>query len=425
MTKITLSSRQSEIVKINDGPLLVIAGPGSGKTRVLTERVRRLLKDVTGHFRVLALTFTTKAANEMADRLADLGEARQRATISTLHGFCHDMLADRSKPVGVVGQPQVFETFQDRKQVLLEVTSTDPELKRVLVEAGDTQGQSRRLDEWLRFIGFVKAHPVSCSMLEDPLEERLFEAYNAGLRACDAYDFDDFLLLAYQLLTDYPQIADLYRRIYGYICVDEAQDLNEAQYAVLQALCGDSFKNVMMVGDPKQSIYGLNTSSPKYMEAFIKDFHAQRIELSENYRSSQAIVKTAQALDPSYEVEGLLPIKGEVRLIASQDEKSEAAQIANQIECLLHDGHPDVEGQIIPSRCAVLAWNRYVLLAIEQELNHRSLPFYKRVSAIHENESDIVHDFQLALRVLANPKDRIHLATLAKSWRQILPDGCG
>ena len=100
MNKLRLSEQQRRIVEHDNGPMLVVAGPGSGKTRVLTERIRRLLTEISGHFRILALTFTNKAANEMKDRLSDLGDVRQRAFIGTLHSFCSDMLAERGKLVG-------------------------------------------------------------------------------------------------------------------------------------------------------------------------------------------------------------------------------------------------------------------------------------------------------------------------------------
>src|ERR1700694_1493910 len=117
--RVRLSAAQQAVVNFGEGSLLVVAGPGSGKTRVLTERVRQLLSQSSGHFRVLALTFTNKAANEMAERLEDLGDLSRRAFIGTLHGFCLEMLADRGKPVGVTTLPQIFEQAQDRKQILL------------------------------------------------------------------------------------------------------------------------------------------------------------------------------------------------------------------------------------------------------------------------------------------------------------------
>lgn len=413
---IRLSALQREVVEFGDGSLLVVAGPGSGKTRVLTERVRRLLTSVQGHFRVLALTFTNKAANEMKERLKDLGDLRQRAFIGTLHGFCLEMLADRGKLVGVANFPQIFEEWQDRKQILLEAVMADPLLAHELEQSGDLKARNRRLDDWLRAISQIKTHPITHAELEDGLEEKIYEAYNANLHASGAYDFDDLLILAYRLLSEQPKIADFYRRLYRYICIDEAQDLNEVQYAVLQALCGDEYKNVMMVGDPKQSIYGFNTSGPEFMDYFAKDFSARKVELTENFRSSSTVVNIARALEPAYVVNQQLPIAGQAIFLAGRDEADEAKCVVDQIERLLSEGHPDVEGPITPAKCAILGRTRYTLLAVEKELKERKIPFFKRLSATHENESELLDQFQLALRVVANPKDRLHLSALAKSW---------
>jgi DNA helicase-2/ATP-dependent DNA helicase PcrA len=406
------------VVDFDHGALLVVAGPGSGKTRVLTERVRRLVTKTKGHFRVLALTFTNKAANEMAERLDDLKDLDKRAFIGTVHGFCLAMLTERGQPVGVNSTPQIFELTQDRKQILLEAIMADPELTHLLMQAGDAKDRNRRLEDWLRRIGQIKTHPITIPVIEDEIFERIFEAYNAGLRASGAYDFDDLLLLGYRLLTDFPKIADFYRRLYAYVCIDEAQDLNEAQYAFLQALCGPNYHNVMMVGDPKQSIYGFNTSSPEFMDRFCEDFSAIKVELTENFRSSKIVVEIAKRLDSAYVVEGQLPVQGQATLLIGADEEGEANQIAAHLEMLFSAGHPDVEGKITPARCAILGRTRFTLLAVERELEKREIPFYKRLSSLHENESVLVDEFQLALRVVANPIDRLHLAALAKKWGQ-------
>lgn len=354
----------------------------------------------------------------MHERLKDLGETLERAFIGTLHGFCLQMLTERGKPLGVIGSPQIFEHAVDRKGVLLEAVASNPLLQEELAAAGDSKARSLRLDSWLRGIAFLKVHPLSQPEPKSEIEREVLDAYNAALRACGAYDFEDLLFLSYKLLTEFPKVADFYRRLYEYICIDEAQDLNEAQYAVLTALCGESTTNVLMVGDPKQSIYGFNTSSPKFMDQFADEFSASRIVLTENYRSSLAVVTAAKALEQSYDVEGQLPIQGSISLIVGKDEAEEAHLVATEIQRLLREGHRDIEGDITPSRIAVLARTKFALIPIEKEFASSNLSYFKRVSAIHENESDLVESFQLGMRVIANPLDRYHLVGLLKRWQR-------
>ncbi len=418
MSTVRLSLAQRQVVEFDQGALVVVAGPGSGKTRVLTERIRRLLTMGAGHFRVLALTFTNKAAKEMRDRLEDLAEVRKRAFIGTLHSFCLDVLADRGKHIGLPTLPQIFEHYQDRKQILLQAVDGDPMLHNELSHL-PPKDRNQWIDNWLKAISNIKAHPITTAAdgIDDPLLARVYESYNAGLTACGACDFDDLLLYTYRLFVTFPQVADLYRRVYGYICVDEAQDLNEAQYAIIRALAGDSFRNIMMVGDPNQSIYGFNTSSPQYLtHDFKADFGAAEIHLSENYRSSSAVVRVAQALDPNYKVQGQLAVQGLAKLIVGSDEADEAKLVVDTMQRLMTEGHADIEGVIGPSNFAVLGRTRYALLHVERELGSRSIPFFKRLSVTHENESSLVDEFQLALRVLSNPKDVLHLAALSKEW---------
>lgn len=417
MSGLRLSPRQKEVVEHTQGSLLVVAGPGSGKTRVLTERIRRLLTSESGHFRILALTFTNKAANEMAERLEDLGALRSRMFIGTLHGFCLEMLADRGKPLGLSGPPQIFEHLADRRQILYEAAALDPLLSEKLRNAGEPKAQNQLIGRWLQAIGRIKAHPESLDPAElDLFTQHVYEAYNGGLRATGAFDFDDLLLLGYRLLTEYPKIAGFYRRLYRFICIDEAQDLNEAQYCVLRALCGNEYKNVMMVGDPKQSIFGFNTSSPHYMQQFQEEFDAKQVELTENFRSSQAVLKAAQKLQSSYELQGQLPIKGKVQLIIGDNEEEEALLIVDSIEELMVDGHKDIEGDVTPERIAVLGRTRYALLHVESAFRARDIPFYKRLSSAHEFESDEVKEFLLGLRLVANPRDKFHFRTLSNHW---------
>ena len=254
-------------------------------------------------------------------------------------------------------------------------------------------------------------------MVEDDDERRLYEGYDAQLRASAALDYDDLLLLTYRLFAERPKIADFYQRQYKYICIDEAQDLNEAQYRLLVSLCGGEFTNVMMVGDPRQAIYVWNGADPKYLDLFQRDFKAKKIELTENFRCSKTVVAAARRLDSSYTVEGQLPIEGAVELIECEDELAEAQAVVEKIRALESEGHRDIEGKIKPSRCAVLGRNRFVFGSLQEELKKQGMLFYKKLSAAtYQSESDVVEQFELALRLLANPRDKLHLDILAKAW---------
>ncbi len=414
---VRLTETQKRIVAHGDGALLVEAGPGSGKTRVLTERIRRLLAESNEHFRVLALTFTNKAANEMVERLDDVPDIRKRAFIGTLHSFCMEVLANRGKPVGVDGLPNIFESFDDRKQVLGNAVRADPHLAALLKQEGDTKEQQKALSRWLERISELKNSLVLPGMIEDGDERMLYEGYDAELRASAALDYDDLLLLAYRLFEERPKIAEFYQRQYKYICIDEAQDLNEAQYRLLTSLCGATFKNIMAVGDPKQAIYVWNGADPKYLDMFAQDFDATKIALNENFRCSKAVVAAARRLDSSYSVEGQLPVAGEVELIECEDEAAEANAVVERLNVLMTDGHPDVEGEILPGRCAVLGRNRFVFNSLEAELKQREMSFHKKLSAAaYQSESDVVEEFELALRLLANPRDQLHKGMLVNAW---------
>lgn len=415
-TKVALSKLQQSIVDFDDGALLVVAGPGSGKTRVLTERVRRLLSEGGGRFRVLALTFTNKAANEMKSRLTEFRDIDRRAFIGTLHSFCTEVLGSRGKAIGLEELPVIFESADDRRQVLRQSAMEDPELRQRLSRLIDTKAQRKLLDEWLEMIRDHKSSLTLAEAVEDDDERHIYETYDAALRGSNAIDFDDILLLAYQLLEEHPKIADFYRRQFKYICIDEAQDLNEAQYGLLCALCGDSYRNVMLVGDPKQAIFVFNGASPRYLERFGRDFDAKRVELNENYRCSQQVVKAAQALDPNYDVGVQMSLKGDVILIAGNDEADEARQVADVLSGLFKNGHKDIEGPIKPEQCAILARTRYALSDVETDIKSRNWPYYRYLSSQHESESDCVTDFELCMRLVANPSDRLHARMLAQRW---------
>ena len=411
-----LSQKQLQIVNHKDGALLVEAGPGSGKTRVLIERIKCLLSS-SKRGKVLALTFSNLAADEMKDRLSEdraFEEQLDRVTAGTIHSFCLDLVQSRGNLIGLNTDMVLFESEDDRKTVLKDVFLENQQLKGFLARQQDKNQIMQRI---LQLITEQKKRfvlPENCSINEPfPL---IYSEYNRKLIDQNAMDFDDILFFAYRILTENPSVVHVYNSLYRYICIDEAQDLNFAQYQVIKALCGDSFNNVMMVGDANQSIYGFNGSDSDFMtKSFGDDFSPVIYKLNDNYRSAKRIVEFANRLEHYDSVTNYV-YDGELLAKKLEDESAEAKFVANKIEELIKSGHPDVEGQLSVNRIAVIARNKYVFSHLEKELSDRNISFsFKKNSTGIDNESDYMKVFGLAIRILINRKDYIHLTQLKKA----------
>ena len=411
-----LSQKQLQIVNHKDGALLVEAGPGSGKTRVLIERIKCLLSS-SKRGKVLALTFSNLAADEMKDRLSEdraFEEQLDRVTAGTIHSFCLDLVQSRGNLIGLNSDMVLFESEDDRKTVLKDVFLENQQLKDFLVRQQDKYQIMQRI---LQLITEQKKRfilPENCS-INDPFP-LIYSEYNRKLIDQNAMDFDDILFFAYRILTENLSVVRVYNSLYRYICIDEAQDLNFAQYQVIKALCGDSFNNVMMVGDANQSIYGFNGSDSDFMtKSFVADFSPVVYKLNDNYRSAKQIVEFANRLEHYDSVTNYV-YDGELLAKELADESAEAKFVADKIEELIHNGHPDVEGQLSANRIAVIARNKYVFSHLEKELSNRNIPFsFKKNSTGIDNESDYMKVFGLAIRILINKKDYIHLTQLKKA----------
>ena len=413
--RVNLSEKQRQIVEFTDGALLVEAGPGSGKTRVLIERIKHLINN-SKRGKVLALTFSNMAADEMKTRLSEdtsFEENVDRVTVGTIHSFCLDLVQSRGNLIGLNSDIVLFENEDDRKTILKDAFIDNPELNAFISNYSDKQIVLQRSMQLIaeRKKSFIL--PENCTDNEPfPL---IYSEYNRKLIEQNAMDFDDILFFAYRILIENPRVVKMYNSLYKYICVDESQDLNFAQYQVIKALCGDSFKNLMLVGDANQSIYGFNGSSSVYMsKCFVEDFNPMRFILNENYRSAKRIVEFANQLEHYDSVTNYV-YDGELCAYCFDDEESEAKYIVDKIEQLIRDGHPDVEGTITENSIAVIARNRYVFIKLEHELANRNLSFYfkKTISGI-ENESDLMKVFDLSIRILINSRDYIHLNQLMK-----------
>lgn len=408
-----LSQKQLQIVNHKDGALSVEAGPGSGKTRVLIERIKRLLSS-SKRGKVLALTFSNLAADEMKERLSEdraFEEQLDRVTAGTIHSFCLDLVQSRGNLIGLNSDMVLFESEDDRKTVLKDVFLESQQLKDFLAKQQD---KNRIMQRILQLISEQKKRfvlPENCNITAPfPL---IYSEYDRKLIDQNAMDFDDILFFAYRILTENPSVVRVYNSLYRYICIDEAQDLNFAQYQVIKALCGDSFNNVMMVGDANQSIYGFNGSDSDFMTRFfVSDFSPVIYKLNDNYRSAKRIVEFANRLEHYDSVTNYV-YEGELLAIKLVDESAEASFVADKIEELIQNGHFDVEGQLSLNRMAVIARNRYVFSYLEKELSARNIPFsFKKNSTGIDNESDYMRVFGLAIRILINRRDYIHLTQL-------------
>jgi len=417
-TKIKLSTKQQEAVNYENGALLVKASAGSGKTRVLTERIKKLL--LKNKKKILAITFTNKAGEEMKERLGDSKEIKSRVFVGTFHSFCQNVLEMRGNLLGFQKMPHIFEKETDRLQLIEEAISLTPTYysKYAVMNSKDQTNFKYRA---LQFISKTKRDFLSDEdLLNDKLDEDtvlLYHTYNDLLNSQNAIDFDDLILLTYKLFIDNPSVASLYRRTYNYICIDEAQDLNNAQYQLLKAITNGEFKNLMMVGDPNQAIFAFNGSSSKYMnDFFVEDFSPHPIELKENYRSSVKVIEAAEKIIPNSTEKINAVILGIFEIHPLPEENSEANWILNKIkELVFLKNHNDIEGVISYEKMAILSRNKYIFALIEERLKNENIPYYyKTTPGAIKFESDLMNIFDLALTVKLNPSDSLHLLRLHK-----------
>lgn len=417
-----LSPEQREIVEAPDGHYLVVASAGSGKTRVLTERVRHLLEVRQIRSRVLMLTFTNKAAEEMRQRLETIPEVPDRAFIGTIHAFCQSILESHGRAVGYESMPAILERETDRLAMLERAFDQSPDLRQHLLHYDDPKkrrsflyGVLEKISSWKR--DWEQFQQILAGEWPSEHESQAFREYQDHLASQGVIDFDDILLLALRILTERPAIAAVYQRTFRYVCVDEAQDLNAVQYALIRAL-GSQATSVLMVGDPNQAIYGFNGSSHRLMmESFPADFEIIRRELRQNYRSSRSVIRLANALFPDSNEVDKAALEGEAVIIACPEETAEAEWIASKIQELLElGGHPDIEGSISLQRMVVLARNRFVFAPLQERMEAVGIDYHLRQpggGVSFESEAGKVLD--LSIRIAINPLNRLVLNQLCRA----------
>ena len=416
MTKIYLSNIQEQIASFDKGALLVTASAGSGKTRVLTERIKRLVQGTKR--KILAITFTNKASEEIKERLQEDIDISDRLFVGTFHGFCRYVLEKHGIAIGYNELPQIFSESEDRLKIVEAAIFITPTLKLKYENMDQKQRDKFRYDA-LEVISQIKREVIQDNELDDVVNNNdvilVYRNYNELMTSLNAIDFDDLLYLTYKLFIENPTIAALYRRNFEYICVDEAQDLNKAQYMVLKSLTGDEHKNVMLVGDPKQAIYGFNGSSSQWMtDQFKKDFKPIEINLFENYRSARNVLEYANKLIPNASDTKNLVKAGVCELHEFNSVEDEATWIFNKIIQLLNTEQiKDIDEKIGIENIAVLARNKFILFPLEELLKENGLKYYYKNSIKGLNfESNAGKILNLALQIKVNPKDRLHISQL-------------
>ncbi len=398
-----LNAQQREAVETVDGPLLVLAGAGTGKTRVLTTRFAHIL--LTGRAypsQVLAVTFTNKAAREMRERVgAILGRPAEGLWLGTFHSLCARMLRRHAEQVGLTSSFSILDT-DDQVRLLKQVM----EAERVDVKRWVPQALMAVIQRWKdRGLTPARVTPQEDTDFAAGRSRALYAAYQTRLRSVNAADFGDLLLHMTELLRDKPDVLAQYHRLFRYILVDEYQDTNLVQYLWLRLLA-QTHKNICCVGDDDQSIYSWRGAEVENILRFEHDFPGAKIvRLEANYRSTAPILAAAAALIAHNEGRlgktlrpGRQDATGEpVSVVGLWDSDEEARMVGDRIEALRRDGEPLAE-------MAILVRAGFQTRAFEERLITLGMP-YRVVGGLRFYERQEIRDAIAYMRLIAQPAD--------------------
>ncbi|MEU8785471.1 DNA helicase PcrA [Streptomyces sp. NPDC048637] len=403
-----LNDEQKAAVVHTGGPLLIVAGAGSGKTRVLTHRIAHLLAERHVHpGQILAITFTNKAAGEMKERVEELVGPRANAMwVSTFHSACVRILRRESKKLGFTSSFSIYDAADSKRLMALVCRDLDLDPKRYppkSFSAKISNLKNELIDE-----------ETFAGTAADGFEKTLAEAYamyQARLREANALDFDDIIMTTVNLLQAFPDVAEHYRRRFRHVLVDEYQDTNHAQYTLVRELVGpaESAADLCVVGDADQSIYAFRGATIRNILQFEEDYpDATTILLEQNYRSSQTILSAANAVierNENRRPKNLWTDAGagpKITGYVADTEHDEAQFVADEIDRLT-DAKDAKAGDV-----AVFYRTNAQSRVFEEIFIRVGLP-YKVVGGVRFYERKEVRDVLAYLRVLANPEDTVPL----------------
>jgi DNA helicase-2/ATP-dependent DNA helicase PcrA len=411
-----LNQNQMEAVLWNEGPLLVLAGPGSGKTKVLATRVVRLLERER-ETSVLALTFTNKAASEMRNRVDQLfGQRANRAHLCTFHSFASDIIRQHGSHVGIGSDFTLLTQDEDRIAILepiatrlrskgytipLDCKTILPLIDRLFAESFGINSEANSvpyLNEWIPLI---------------------FEEYLEALAKSNKLDFGSLLHFSCKLIQNNSGVIRLLRMAWPFVCVDEFQDTNRAQYDLLKLLVGDKTPNLFVVADDDQIIYQWNGASPERLRALTEDYKMKIVQLPENYRCPPQIIEIANNLIEHNHNR----TTGKQRLTSHKKAISNNKVIRYKKYRTLEDESMGLAGEIIErkldySKCAVLARATYLLPPVVHALNKVGIDAFLAQQK-NDFDSPAIRVLFLSLRLADARHDREILRKLCVAWEQL------
>ena len=411
-----LNPEQKQAVLTTEGPLLVLAGAGSGKTRVLTYRAAYLLEKGVPPWAILAITFTNKAAREMRERINRLaGEAADDMWVMTFHALSARILR---RDIEKLGYKREFSIYDDDDQMTLikrilkklDISDKSYPPRAVKSVISDAKNHMLSPEEWLKDNPDFRSKPYY----------RAYCEYEKELKENNALDFDDLILKTLELLTEHPPVLEVYRRKFSYIMVDEYQDTNMAQYMLVRTLAGDK-KNVCVVGDDDQSIYGWRGADLRNILEFEKDYGGcPVIKLEQNYRSTGNILDAANqviAHNTGRKEKALwtdADAGDRIKLYHALDERDEAAWVCDVIQSLTRGGYELGD-------MAVLYRTNAQSRVLEEALVRRGIR-YGVYGGLKFYDRKEVKDVIAYLRVLVNPDDDISLRRIINEPRRGIGD---
>lgn len=405
-----LNERQREAVEAIDGPLLIVAGPGSGKTRLITYRIAYLLRVVgLPPSRIGAVTFTNKAAREMKDRIQTVAPyGAERLTVGTFHAFCAQMLRRDGEAVGLDRNFAIYDDSDQLEMVKRGMRETEVDPKQFSPRAV-LSAISGAKSQILTAEGFT----MRTASYFDEVVGRVYQQYESLLGQSNAVDFDDLLLKAFLLLRDNEQVAEKYQDRYSQFMIDEFQDTNVVQYAIAR-LIAEGHRNLCVVGDPDQSIYSWRNADIRNILSFQKDFpDAKVIALEQNYRSTQNILDAASRVisaNTQRVEKELFTDNGtgeRISITEGYDEQEEAQMVLREIG-LLTRSQGAAPAQYRLGDVAVMYRVNAQSRALEEACRRYGVP-YQLIGGMKFYQRQEVKDVAAYLRVLANPDDDVSL----------------